>query len=250
MLERMVDIERPDGKLNVYAYCPDEGGPFPVVLLYMDASGVREALAKLCRRLASAGYYVLMPNLYYRRVRHFDLGADRLGDPAYGETAALMWSLNGHLTNTMVMEDTQALLDFLKGEKHARSGSIGALGYCMSGPFVYRAAAMFPDRIAATVAMYGSPLISDAPDSAHLSTASIKGEIYFGFAQHEQYFSTNDTVQKLQQCFDGTGIRHRFEIYEGREHGFVLQRRRVYHQNSSERHWVRVHDIFRRNLQS
>ena len=234
--------------MNAYAYCPDEGGSFPVVLFYMDSAGVREPLADLCRRLASAGYYVLMPNLYYRRVQNFDIDVDRFSDPAYGEKTALMWSLNGHLTNTMVMDDTKAMLDFLQGEAMARPGKVGMLGYCMSGPFVYRGAAMFADRVAAAVSMYGSPLVSDAVDSSHLSTSAIRGEIYFGFAQHEQYFSSGATVERLKQCFEGTGIKHRFETYEGREHGFALPGRRVYHKNSAERHWVRVHDIFQRNL--
>lgn len=45
MLEKVVDIETADGTMNSYVYCPDEGGPFPVVLMYMDSAGVREPLA-------------------------------------------------------------------------------------------------------------------------------------------------------------------------------------------------------------
>jgi len=249
MLEKVVDIETADGKMNGYVYCPDEGGPFPVVLMYMDSAGVREPLADVCRRLASSGYYVLMPNLYYRRVRHVDIDVDRFNDPAYGEQTALMWSLNKHLTNSMVMDDTRAMFRFLEGEQAARQGKLGVLGYCMSGPFVYRAAGVFPERVAAAISMYGSPLVSDAPDSSHLTTASIRGEMYFGFAENEFYFSTSDVSGKLKGFFAEAGVPARFEIYRAVEHGFVLPGRRVYHKASSERQWVRVNDIFRRNLQ-
>ncbi len=249
MLEKVVDIQTTDGKMNSYVYYPDEGGPFPVVLMYMDSAGVREALADVCRRLASAGYYVVMPNLYYRRVRHLDIDVDRFNDPANGDKTALMWSLNAHLNNTMVMDDTQAIFRFLEGEELARPGKLGLLGYCMSGPFVYRAAGVFAQRVAAAIAMYGSPLISDAPDSSHLSTASILGEMYFGFAENEFYFSTSDVSTKLKGFFEKAGVKARFEIYPAREHGFVLPGRRVYHKASAERQWVRVNDIFRRNLQ-
>lgn len=248
MQEKQFDIQTGDGSMNCYQYMPDEGGPFPTVVVYMDSAGVREPLADVCRRLASAGYLVLMPNLYYRRVRHVDINVDRFDDPAYGEQTQLMWSLNRHLTNTMVMADTHCILRHLQAEPAARSERIGVLGYCMSGPFVYRAAGVYSERIAAAVAMYGSPLISEAADSAHLTTRAIKGEIYFGFAENEQYFSTQDVVRRLQDCFSGTAVKVRFEVYPGREHGFVLPGRRVYHKRSSEQHWVRVHDIFGRNL--
>ena len=249
MLEKIVDIETTDGVMNSYMYCPDEGGPFPVVFMYMDSAGVREPMADVCRRVASAGYFVVMPNLYYRRVKFLDIDVNRFVDAAYGEKLALMWSLNAHLTNTMVMEDTRAMFRFIEGQDSARKGKVGLLGYCMSGPFVYRAAGVFPDKVAAAISMYGSPLISDAPDSSHLTTAQIKCEMYFGFAENESYFSTQDVSSKLQRIFREAGVPARFEIYQAREHGFVLPGRRVYHKASSERQWVRVQDIFRRNLQ-
>lgn len=249
MFEEVIDVVTEDGKMNTYIYRPDEGGPFPVVLFFMDAAGVREALADMCRRLASAGYFVAMPNLFYRKARYVDINVDRFAtDPAYGETTDLLWSLNNHLTNSMVMRDTAALLSRLDADRMARPGKIGLLGYCMSGKFVYRGAADFADRVAAAVAMYGNPLVSDAPDSAHLTTGKISGEIYFGFAEQEVFYSAVDMMGELETYFTPTKVRYRLELYRGREHGFALPGRRTYHKNSSERHWIRVYDIFSRNL--
>lgn len=248
MLERMVDITTEDGIMNTYFYYPDEGGPHPVVLFGMDSAGAREPLSDMCRRLAAAGYFVIMPNLYYRRQRYLDINVDRYADPSYGNQVDLMWSLNKHLTNTMVMNDFRTILQHLESETAARSGKFGILGYCMSGPFAYRAAGDLADRVAAAVSMYGSPLISDALDSSHLTTKKIKGEIYFGFAEREVYFSATETIKQLKTYFGNTGINCRIELYHGCEHGFALPGRRVYDKNSSERHWVRVNDIFRRNL--
>lgn len=83
MQERVVDIATRDGKMNTYVFHPDGPGPHPVVIHYMDSVGVREELSDMCRRLATVGYYVLLPNLYYRKARCVDLDADRLRDPAY-----------------------------------------------------------------------------------------------------------------------------------------------------------------------
>ena len=69
--------------MNTYIFHPDGPGPHPVVIHYMDPVGVREELSDMCRRLASVGYCLLMPSLHYRKVRHVDLDADRLRDPAY-----------------------------------------------------------------------------------------------------------------------------------------------------------------------
>ena len=249
MFEKLVDIVTDDGTMNTYTYCPDEGGPFPVVFYYHDAAGAREAHADACRRLASCGYFVAMPNLYYRRVRYLDIDVDRFPDPAYGATNELMASLSNGLTITNVMHDTKCMLDLVATNDKARSGKIGVLGYCMSGRFAYRAMGEFPDQVAAGIAMYGSRLVTDKPDSAHLTTKNIKGEMYFGFAQHEVYFSTDEAMPQVQACFDQAGVKVRIELYRGREHGFALRGRRVYHKDSSETHWTRICDIFGRNLQ-
>jgi carboxymethylenebutenolidase len=71
MTEQELDIVTPDGKMNTFITYPDEGGPFPVALFLMDAMGKRNELHDLARRLAGAGYYVLLPNLYYCRIREY-----------------------------------------------------------------------------------------------------------------------------------------------------------------------------------
>ena len=71
MIERHVDIATTDGAMNSFVVHPEEGGPFPAVLFYMDAPGKREELHDMARRLAAVGYYVVLPNLYYRVSRDF-----------------------------------------------------------------------------------------------------------------------------------------------------------------------------------
>jgi carboxymethylenebutenolidase len=77
MPERTVDIRTRDGDMNTWIFHPDRPGPHPTVILYMDSMGVREELCDMARRLASTGYYVLLPNLHYRLARSVDLDRDR-----------------------------------------------------------------------------------------------------------------------------------------------------------------------------
>jgi carboxymethylenebutenolidase len=245
--ERAVEIETADGSMNSYLFHPDRPGPFPVVLFYMDSMGVREELFDMARRIATVGYYVLLPNLYYRLVRCVDLDANRLHDPAYADKLELMWKLNRSLSNTMIESDTRAMLGFLDGEAAARPGKLATVGYCMAGRFVFRVAGTFADRVAASAAFYGARLITDLPDSAHLAAGQIKGEMYFGCAEHDSYV-TAGTIEHLQRIIDETGINARIEIYPEAEHGFAFPDRRLYHKASAERHWERLFDLFQRNL--
>ncbi len=247
MQESVVDIQTQDGLMNTFIFRPDGEGPFPVVIFYMDSVGVREELCDMCRRIATVGYYVIMPNLYYRLARSVDLDADRLHDPAYAENLAWMWKLNRSLSNTMVEQDTQAVFDFLDTDAAARKGKVGIVGYCMSGRYVFRAAGAFPDRVASSASVYGARLITDQPDSAHLLASKIKGEMYFACAEHDIY-APPETLKELQSILDKAKIKSRIEIYPEAEHGFAFPARRLFHKASTERHWERLFDMFRRTL--
>src|SRR5678815_5231204 len=65
MIDREMDIQTADGAMNTFVTHPEEGGPHPVVLFYMDAPGTRAALHDIARRLGSVGYFIVLPNLYY-----------------------------------------------------------------------------------------------------------------------------------------------------------------------------------------
>ncbi len=247
MQERSIDIQTRDGLMNAYVYHPDGPGPHPVIIHYMDSIGVREELADMCRRLATVGYYVLLPNLYYRLARSVDLDADRIGDPAYAEKLELMWTLNRHLTNTMIEHDTAAMFDFLATDAAARPGKLGIVGYCMSGRFVYRVAGAFADRVAASASVYGARLVTDLPDSAHLLTDRIRGEMYFACAEHDHYI-TNEALEQIRTLMAAAKVRGAIEFYPEAEHGFAFPKRRAFHKASAERHWERLFALFRRNL--
>src|SRR5690349_13275859 len=66
MAEEQFNVATADGVMDCYLYSPTDGGAWPLVLFYMDAFAIRAALAGMARRLASRGYTVVIPNLYYR----------------------------------------------------------------------------------------------------------------------------------------------------------------------------------------
>jgi carboxymethylenebutenolidase len=241
MLEHEFDIKTRDGAMNAFVTYPEEGGPFPPVLFYMDAPGKREELHDMARRIASVGYYVVLPNLYYRRTREFTMARD-------DEGMRRMFELMGSLSNTLIVQDTDAMLAFLDDQPQVRQGPVGAVGYCMSGPFVLAAAAHFQDRIAAVASIYGAQLITDKPDSAHLTLDRIRGEVYLACAEIDRW-APREQIEQLGEILEKSGVNHRIEWYPGAEHGFAFpQRQGVYHKPSAERHWERLFALFARNL--
>ncbi len=238
MVEQELDIVTADGAMNTFITRPDGDGPYPLIVLLMDAPGKREELHDMARRIATVGYYVMLPNLYYRRVREFVMAPDKR-EEMFGHMNAL--------TNAMVCEDIDVLLQHAGQDSACVDGPVGCVGYCMSGPFAFAAAAAFPERIKASASLHGVRLFSDAEDSPHKDAHKITGEIYFGCAETDEW-APRDMVQGLDDYLSKTGIKYQVEWYPDTHHGFVFPLREgMYHKASAERHWERLFALFRRN---
>ncbi len=239
MIEKEIDISTADGDMNTFITYPEEEGPHPVILFLMDAPGKRVELHDMASRLGTAGYYVMLPNLYYRRVSVY-----RVDQSTRDEMHDHMDSLS----NDMVCADIANLIDYADQDHAAKTVKLGCLGYCMSGPFAFAAAAQFPDRIAASASIHGVKLITDAPDSPHLGASKIAGEIYFGCAETDSYAPT-EMIESLKSHLDEIGINARVEWYLGTQHGFVFPKKKgIYDKVSAERHWERLFALYRRCL--
>ena len=238
MIEREIDLETKDGAMNTFITRPDGDGPYPVVVFLMDAPGKREELHDMARRIATVGYYVMLPNLYYRRVREFTMAPEKREE---------MFGHMNSLTNAMVCEDVQVLFDHAAGDQAASDGPAGCVGYCMSGPFAFAAAAHFNERILASASLHGVRLYSDADDSPHLDAHKIRGEMYFGCAETDEW-APWEMIDGLENYLADSGCRFQVEWYPGTHHGFVFpQREGMYDKAAAERHWARLFALFRRN---
>jgi carboxymethylenebutenolidase len=243
MIEKTLDIPTADGAMNTFVVHPEEGGPFPVVLFYMDAPGWRDELRDMARRLASVGYFVVLPNLYYRLTRDFWL-TERTE-----EKMAQMFSLMATLDRATTVCDTDAMLRFVDASREADGTRIGAVGYCMGGPFVLWAAAEWPERLRAIASIHGANMVSDRPDSPHRMPPKIRCESYFACAEIDKWAPPAD-VEALAAALRDAGTPHRVEWYPKVEHGFVFPQRAVYERAAAERHWERLFSLFDRTLRT
>jgi carboxymethylenebutenolidase len=245
MIEQTLDIPTKDGATTTFIVHPERDGAHPVVLFFMDAPAIREELRDMARRIATAGYYVMLPNLYYRS------GVMELADLpklADAEARARMFELMGSLTIPKVMDDGDALLNYADRDPAASKGKVATLGYCMSGQYAINFAARYPDRVGAAASIYGVQLVTDQADSPHLAAQKTKAELYFACAEHDPY-APLEMVEALDQTVKSKNLNAEVELYPGVHHGFAFpQRGAVYDKTAAERHWERLFALWKRRL--
>jgi carboxymethylenebutenolidase len=244
MIDQQIEIPTKDGHTTTFITHPERGGPHPVILFYMDAPAIREELRDMARRLGTSGYYVMLPNLYYRS-DVMELGP-LPADPEAPERKR-MFQLMASINIPMVMEDTRALISFAAGQSAARLDRIGAVGYCMSGRYAINAATQFSDRVKAAASVYGTHLVTDQPDSPHLAPGKTKAELYFACAETDIY-APSEVIEQVKASMQGANAE--VEIYPGTHHGFAFPKRPVYDRDAAERHWERLLSLYRRTLWS
>ena len=244
MIEQQTEIGTKDGRMNTFICHPERSGPHPVIIFFMDAPGIREELRDMARRLATVGYYVLLPNLYYRSNVE-ELGP-YIGD-AYAATRQRFMELKDTLSISMVGDDTDALIAFAAKDAAASKGPMGCVGYCMSGRYAVDAAVRHPDRVRAAASIYGVALVTDEADSPHLAAQRTDARLYFGCAETDSY-APQEMIDQLRSELDEKGGNAEVEIYPGTQHGFAFPQRPVYNKPAAERHWERLFELFSDNL--
>ena len=245
MAEKTLNVHTVDGEMETFIAHPDGNESNPVVVVYMDAPGIREELYDFARRIAAKGYYAVLPDLYYRRGHvRFDVSQMTVADREE------MFGHMNSLTNAYVIEDTRSLLNMLEGEAAATGGPKGCVGYCMSGQFVMSVAGTFPEHFQASGACHGVGIVTDEPDSPHLLAPNLRGEIFFAFAQRDKYVP-DGVIETLRRNLEEHGVGHAIDVYAGTEHGFCFpQRSWCYVEDAAEDVWRRSFEMWDRRLRA
>jgi carboxymethylenebutenolidase len=235
-----IDIRTRDGVCPGYLYRPASGGPWPAVLVYMDGLAIRPAMLELGERLAGNGYFVLLPDLFYRSGPYEPMDPHAVfSDP---EKRKVLMEKMALATPDHVMSDSRAFLDFIAAQPDVKPGKIGTTGYCMGGLMSLTAAGTFPDRVAATASYHGGRLATDAPDSPHLLAAKIKSRVYIAGAIEDPSFP-DDMKARLDQALRDAGVNYQIETYPAK-HGWVFRDTPVYDADAAERHWRSLIALF------
>jgi carboxymethylenebutenolidase len=217
------------------------------VLFMMDAFGLRPAIFEMVDRIASGGYAVVAPNVFYRAGRSPVLSMPDLTDPE--QRTSFFQSvrpLMDELTPDRVAADGAAYLEYLA--EVGPSAPVAITGYCLGGRLGWRIAATHPERVAGLAAFHPGGLVTDAPDSPHRSAGELEAELYFGFADDDPSMTAGQ-IATLEETLDGTGARYRAEVYPGATHGFTMADTAAFDEAARERHFRERDALLERTLQ-
>jgi carboxymethylenebutenolidase len=236
-----IEIKTHDGICPSYVYRPAGHGPWPAVLVFMDGIGIRPAMLEVGERLATYGYFVLLPDLFYRSGPYAPMDPHSVfSDPE--KRKVLMEKYFGPASPPNVMSDTRSYLDYLRTSPDVKQGGIGTTGYCMGGLMSLTAAGTYPDKIAAAASYHGGRLATDAPTSPHLLAGKIKARVYVAGAIEDASFP-DDMKARLEAALTAAKVDHRIETYPAK-HGWVLRDTPVYDEAACERHWRTLTQLF------
>lgn len=237
----MSHIPTADGQADAFAAFPDHGGRYPGVLMYADGFGIRPVLREMARELAGHGYYVLVPNLFYRHgpAPVIEL-PEHIGEEDRPAVFARLMPLIEAHTAERALRDADAYLRFLTTRPEVGAGPVAVIGYCIGGLLATRTAAAHPDRVAA-LAGFHAPVGADGPDSLSRLTA----RVHFGHAEGDM---TPEALGELDQALDAAGVDYTSEVYPGTVHGFTMSDTDAFDPAALRRHWDRLLPLLDRAL--
>jgi carboxymethylenebutenolidase len=241
----LIEIPATDGTAEAFVARPSTGaGPFPGVILYMDAFGLRPRIQDMAQRIADWGYVVLAPNVFYREGTAAELAPDTdMTTPEGREAAgAAAFPRVGRLTTDKALPDIDAWLAALGRLDGVAPGPVGVFGYCMGARLAVRTATAHPDAVAACGGFHGGGLASDAPDSPHLGLGNARARFVFGHADHDQSMDP-DAVARLGEALDAAGLEAGNEIYAGAPHGYSMADTSAFRPEATERHFTELRDL-------
>jgi carboxymethylenebutenolidase len=246
-LEEPVDVETPDGHATGLVYRAPDGQPRPGAIFLTDIGGIRPAMREAARRVADAGYTVLLPNIFYRTGEPPFLAPPvNMTDP---KARQMLDALRAGLPPEAIERDGAAYVRFLAAQSATAKGPLGVVGYCFSGAVALRIAAAQPDRIAAAASFHGGGLYTDAPTSPHLVLPRVKARLYFGHAVEDRSMPAA-AIEKFEQALQQWGGVYESEIYDGAYHSWTATDSPVYNRPQAERAFRKLVELLGDTLRS
>jgi carboxymethylenebutenolidase len=230
--ERAVQVPTPDGSCDAFFVHPASGA-HPGIVFWPDVAGLREAKKVMARRLAGAGYAVLVVNQYYRDARAPIV--ETLADFRTPEGQAKLGPLRAKVTADRVTRDGAAFVAFLDAQDAVdKRRRIGTQGYCMGGPFTVRTAFAAPGRVGAAASFHGNGLVEDAADSPHRLLARTGASYLIAIARNDDVRAPADK-ETLRQAAAAAEI----EVYPA-DHGWCVPDAPAYDEVQADRAWARL----------
>ncbi len=244
MPTEQITIATHDGNCPAYVMTPGGKGPWPAVIFYGDAGGIRPAMQGMATQLAEAGYLVLLHDIYYRYGPYKPLVP---AEVFAGDVAAILGPLMATTGIDKAARDTAAFVAYLDTRKDVAGSRVGAVGFCMGGGMALAAAATYPSRFGAVASFHGGNLALDAPTSPHRLMHAMTAEVYIAAADNDDSYPPA-MAARLESALAEAGLNYHHETYVGAAHGWMVPDFPSYGPVAADRGWKAMRALFDRNL--
>jgi carboxymethylenebutenolidase len=238
-------IATADGPMGVVLTHPDGDGPYPVVVMFHDGPGLRDANRLNAKRIAAHGFAVVMPDRYHRHgdFKFIDPYVMRTAKPD-DEVVTSFRAMFGSTTDDHMRTDVAALLLWIRSRSVCSTGKLAAIGYCIGARTVLRTMADHNDVFAAAVCFHPSFCADGTAESPHASLPSLKGRLYVGIGTEDKMQS----IEMNQPFLDAvTAVGGEVDIFEGADHGFAVPGPQ-YHDTSADIGYEKAIALFHSTL--
>ena len=242
MAQRDVTIPTPDGDCGATLHTPDGSGPWPAVIMYPDAGGVRPTFHDMAQRLADLGYAVLLPERLLpprRRSQPFDM---RTVFADADERARLMaLGRHRHQGRRHARHRGDARLPRRAargGRRHGRHDRV--LHGRRAG--AQRRPGGSPTASGAAASFHGGRIATTAPDSPHLLAGAMTATVYVAGAENDASFD-DEQFDRLATALTEAGVDHTLVTYPAL-HGFAVPDNPSYDEAAAARHWEALEELY------
>jgi len=228
-----IQIKTAEATMPAHLAEPEGPGPFPAVVVIMEAFGLVPQICDVANRLAGEGYVALAPDFYYRQLPDNKAGYDKLE-----RAIALMQQVD----DGKFVDDMRATLGYLKSRENVDGQKLGVTGFCMGGRLSFLTACALPDEIAASAPFYGGGIVNhlDQADRIHCPMS-----LFFG--EQDPYIPM-DQVRQIGAKLEQLGKSYQLKSYPGADHGFFCSERASYQEAAASDAWKTLLGFFAENL--
>lgn len=243
-----IRIRAASGTAEAYVARPGSGSG-PGVLLFIDIFGVRPQIEAMCDRIASWGYVVMAPNVFYRLGSIADLAptVDMRQPGGREESFKRAMRRPSSISTEQTLADIDAYVRALRGLDGVADGPIGVTGYCAGARWATMAATHHPADIAVLGGFHGGKVVTDAPDSPHLGLDLIDADVVYLHADNDSSMSP-EAIDTLEELLEAAQVAHVNEVYPGAPHGYSMADTSSYDEPAAERHYELLRAALGRRL--
>ena len=217
---------------------PASGGPYPAIVVVMEAFGLNANIRKITDRLAAEGFVTISPNLYFRQPDNV-VGYDNLPGAI---------KLMGSLNDDQIAADMAAAINYVKTLKEAKP-KFGTTGFCMGGRVAFLTAVRNGD-VYATAPFYGGGMTRPGQPGGKApvdDAANLKGPVLAFFGGKDAFIPVTE-VDKFRDALRKAGKSPEVVLYGDADHGFMCDERPSYHPEHAKEAWAKTVAFFKHNL--